>query len=508
MNRPFAVRLVVWTLAAAVAAPGAASVPAPVSPGGLELVRVSAPCPTFSWSAVEAASGYELVAYAVPRVGEAGAAEADPVLHVELPAGASSWSPDNSRCLARGRDYAWVVRALGPDGRPGPWSPPRLFSVAAAPTPEEAARAAETLRLYLELVGTEGADGARRLAAAPPPPSARVAAPDPAPVLEGLPAAPAFPAGPPSAPAPLADKATAGGPIVLGGHFLGTSADQSLELRVDGERALLLVPHADAPNVVGGAPENEVIPGVRGGTIAGGGLPASPNRVTDDHGTVGGGYGNVAGNAINTTGDAIWATVGGGNGNQASGPGSTVAGGGSNQATQQWTTIGGGIANRATDLYATVPGGRQARATHWGEMAYSAGFFTNLGDAQTSLYVMRGATDGISGSVELFLEPTFSRRLTVATNRVLAYEILAAGVGAAGDSAGFRIAGVVENVGGTVSLVGNGGEVVALGRDDLGWTVVVTADDTLDALKVLGISTPGVITRWVATVRTTELELP
>jgi hypothetical protein len=71
---------------------------------------------------------------------------------------------------------------------------------------------------------------------------------------------------------------------------------------------------------------NTITTGVTGATIAGGGSPSYPNSVTDDWGTVGGGYGNVAGNSTGTTSDALFATVAGGSSNTASGWTATVAG--------------------------------------------------------------------------------------------------------------------------------------------------------------------------------------
>jgi len=68
---------------------------------------------------------------------------------------------------------------------------------------------------------------------------------------------------------------------IPGTHFLGTTDDQPMELRVNGLRALRLEDNGDsddpdtlrdgAPNVVGGSPGNFVRAGVVGATIVGGG---------------------------------------------------------------------------------------------------------------------------------------------------------------------------------------------------------------------------------------------
>lgn len=56
-----------------------------------------------------------------------------------------------------------------------------------------------------------------------------------------------------------------------GTHFLGTTDDQPVEIKVNGPRALRLKPNAPgAHNLIGGTPENRVAPDTSGATIAGG----------------------------------------------------------------------------------------------------------------------------------------------------------------------------------------------------------------------------------------------
>jgi hypothetical protein len=131
-----------------------------------------------------------------------------------------------------------------------------------------------------------------------------------------------------------------------------------------------------------GSSANTVTLGVRGATISGGGvltgaddpniLGETPNRVTDHYGSVGGGYGNRAGDDAGATFDSAFATVGGGRGNiassiastvgggennTASGFGSTVGGGGGNTASGESSTVGGGSSNTASGFSSTIGGG-------------------------------------------------------------------------------------------------------------------------------------------------------
>jgi len=279
-----------------------------------------------------------------------------------------------------------------------------------------------------------------------------------------------------------------------GTHFLGTADNQALELKVNGARVLRLEPHATSPNVIGGYSGNSVTGGAYGATIAGGGVSDYTNRVTDNYGTVGGGYNNQAGG-----GDS--ATVGGGISNRASGDYATV-GGGSNNTAYNYSTVGGGYGNYATGGSATVPGGREARADHYGQMAYASGRFAETGDAQSSLYVMRRRTtsDGVWES--LYLDG-YDDRLTLYNDRALTFEILIIGRSEGDESAGYLIQGVIENDMWVTGFVGTP-TVTTLGEDDATWDVRVRADNTNDALDVQVLGN-GETIRWVATVRTAEV---
>jgi hypothetical protein len=142
---------------------------------------------------------------------------------------------------------------------------------------------------------------------------------------------------------------------IPGANFLGTIDNQPLELKVDGARAMRLEPALETPNVIGGVGANSVTPGVRGATIAGGGLPAFPNQVTADYGAVGGGTFNIA--------SAPWATIAGGRDNRARSESTTVAGGFRNsiQTNSNFGTIGGGVFNliQSNSASATISGGAE-----------------------------------------------------------------------------------------------------------------------------------------------------
>jgi hypothetical protein len=161
-----------------------------------------------------------------------------------------------------------------------------------------------------------------------------------------------------------------------GTHFLGTTDNQPLEIKVNGQRVLRIEDNGDgsfdgnalpdgAPNMIGGSRLNSVAAGVVGATIGGGGATnysslVFTNRIDSDFGTVSGG----ADNTILT--DARFATISGGHGNQI-GSGSihqTIGGGYGNLIKRSGSaTIGGGEENHihTNSYYSTISGGSNNR---------------------------------------------------------------------------------------------------------------------------------------------------
>ncbi len=113
-------------------------------------------------------------------------------------------------------------------------------------------------------------------------------------------------------------------------HFLGTTNRQALNIKVNDQRVLRLIPapddgnpYDDAPNIIGGHYNNSVSSDIDGATISGGGLLTLNgdlhNEITKNQGTIGGGADNKV--------HGFAGVVSGGFSNSASGDYSTVAGG-------------------------------------------------------------------------------------------------------------------------------------------------------------------------------------
>lgn len=290
-----------------------------------------------------------------------------------------------------------------------------------------------------------------------------------------------------------------------GTHFLGTSDNQALELKVNNARALRLEPTGSGPNIIGGSSANFVAAGISGATIAGGGNTISSNKVLAGDSTIAGGIRHTIDAGANQS------TIGGGEENviEASAHHSTIGGGIQNviQTSADLSTIGGGRENsiQAGATYATIPGGWGAQASHHGQMAYGSGSFGSNGDAQTSTHVLRRTTTSVSLS-ELFLDGA-GERMTIPSGAAWTFDVLIIGRTQAGATAGYNIRGVIENVGGVTALVG--ALNVAFANEDVAaWNATVAADDANDALVIQVNGAAGTTIRWVATVRTTEVIFP
>jgi hypothetical protein len=166
-----------------------------------------------------------------------------------------------------------------------------------------------------------------------------------------------------------------------GTNFLGTTDNQALEFKVNGQRALRLEP-VGSPiqnvNVIGGCASNQVATSFFGATIAGGGEFGSTCGATHDQpcwNRALAGYASVSGGLANTASGGV-ATVAGGQWNTASAGEAAVGGGYGNKAIGDYATVAGGFGNTAggeswTGDYAAVPGGLNNTAS--GAYSFAAG---------------------------------------------------------------------------------------------------------------------------------------
>jgi hypothetical protein len=164
----------------------------------------------------------------------------------------------------------------------------------------------------------------------------------------------------------------------VGTHFLGTTDNQPLELKISNTRGLRLELNGGvAPNLIGGAPDNSIAATTTGATIAGG----KRNLIrTEAHNSVlGGGY-------LNSVGDmSVSATIAGGYWNYIG-------------TNAEYGAIGGGYQNVIQDRagHATIAGGRANRVGWWASYGTIGGGNGNLiADSLSAATIAGGSQNAI-----------------------------------------------------------------------------------------------------------------
>ncbi len=192
-------------------------------------------------------------------------------------------------------------------------------------------------------------------------------------------------------------KAGGNAGTTAGTHFLGTTDNVALELKVNNLRAFRVEPNSsNAPNILLGAAQNSVASGVVGAVISGGGAgsysgSAVTNLVQSDFGSIGGG----GANGIKT--GSLGARIGGGYLNLVTnGTYATIGGGYANAASTNSATVGGGFYNVASGFESTVSGGQANIAS--GSVSFVGGGVTNLASGFESA-VVGGELNDATGAV-------------------------------------------------------------------------------------------------------------
>lgn len=249
-----------------------------------------------------------------------------------------------------------------------------------------------------------------------------------------------------------------------GANFVGTTDNQSLELHVDGLRAMRLEPATPtngAPNVIGGSQLNFVLAGTIGATIGGGGATnwvGSPgtNSVTGNFGVVAGGVGNTAG---------FLCVVAGGDSGTASASAASVLGGAFNGATGNYSTVGGGFQNTASGPGAFIGGGGHDGVNYSGNQALGGASVVagGLNNAATNTYstIGGGAVNSATG---------FSTTVSGGTNNSASgdYSSVGGGSGNTAGGANTAVSGGAGNLaGGDNSFVGGGNGNTGYGAGDM-----------------------------------------
>jgi hypothetical protein len=189
-----------------------------------------------------------------------------------------------------------------------------------------------------------------------------------------------------------------------GTHFVGTTDNQPLELRVNNARALRLQPNINSPNLVGGFSGNTISGSAAGSVIAGGGASSFTNSIdASSYAFIGGGRNNqilavstdaaIAGGANNRIESAFRAAILGGDGNSiATNANRSLIGGGLNNrilTNSSSSLISGGQDNQIGPNAATsvIGGGLFNRIQTNSSTAFLGGGQQNIINASDTVLV-------------------------------------------------------------------------------------------------------------------------
>jgi hypothetical protein len=217
-----------------------------------------------------------------------------------------------------------------------------------------------------------------------------------------------------------------------GVNFIGTTDNQALELKVDGQLALYLKPTylTNTPDLIGGSSLNsasgvgDTVAGGYGNTLSGsyGFIGSGTNCViyagTDCAFIAGGAFNSIAsfsqftaiaggfGNTVNAS-DAF---IGGGDYNIVYESGSVIAGGISNVVNsgdaEGGNAVGGGLQNTVGGGGATVPGGENNRAL--GMDSFAAGAYATAFGDHSFVWATGGAGFADTGNNQFLMGPNVS----------------------------------------------------------------------------------------------------
>lgn len=211
-------------------------------------------------------------------------------------------------------------------------------------------------------------------------------------------------------------RATGNAGTTTGTHFLGTTDNRPLELKVNGARALRLEYASNVfgvlPNVIGGAPANSVGTGVVAATIGGGGEYAEGHRITDHFSTIAGGrrhliegFGGAigGGQGIRILTNTAYSTVAGGWGIlvDANASYAAIAGGSHHwvQTNADYAAVGGGFGHRigTNTMAATIAGGSEnVIESTAGNAAIGGGWNNRIGSNSWNATIGGGAGNQVT----------------------------------------------------------------------------------------------------------------
>tara|TARA_R100000951_G_scaffold24657_1_gene20916 strand:+ start:3129 stop:4229 length:1101 start_codon:yes stop_codon:yes gene_type:complete len=151
--------------------------------------------------------------------------------------------------------------------------------------------------------------------------------------------------------------------------------------------------------------------------------------------------------------------------------------------------------------------GNLAKSDVVGKYVYASGMFANEGDAQAGQFVLRCNTTDATATDMTTNGATMNQYVDnfvhANSDTCLAFSgLIIAMQNGAQDQGAWEIKGILKNDGGTTTLVNSNIQTFDTGN---GWTIALSADNSLDALKIAVTGEAAHNIRWVANIKTSEV---
>lgn len=225
--------------------------------------------------------------------------------------------------------------------------------------------------------------------------------------------------------------------------------------------------------------------------------------------TSGSGESFVGGGQLNTA-SGTRSTVVGGVSNTASNTNAGIVSGTTNTASGDASFIGGGTLNTASGDNSFVAGGHQATTRGIrGAGAHASGQFGALGDAQTTVHVLRLQTSatGANSLSSAGAAPAATTTAVLPNSGAFAFRVLVVAEQNTLDAAAWQITGLIKRGANAAATALVGTPTVTQLAADAGaaaWTCVAIANTTLGSLDIQVNQNGSGFVRWVARVELVE----
>jgi hypothetical protein len=290
---------------------------------------------------------------------------------------------------------------------------------------------------------------------------------------------------------------------VVGNTFklvVSTSPFVTLNVLADGSGTLLIINSLVLNTRNGSLISGNKPDGTSNGGNVRGGLSVDLQQERFLNTEVASGIASVIIGGTQNTASSSYGVVCGGQLNAAAGGGAVVLGGYFNRSSGLYSVCSG-YYNAVSGRFAFVSGGSRAVANRTGIYAHAVGSFSEDGDGQYVRAIMRQTTrDG--NPTEMYIDG--SSMFTIPSGKVVSAIINIVSVKSDGSQvANFVRLCTIKNVNGTTSMPY---PEQTIGSDNpSGTSILISANDTNDALRIQCTGKVGETWRWIATIQATEI---